>query len=857
MGTYMSYYYANSTNLMRCVTSAPTDSSVQLYSKVWVEADQTVYHTVTFIDGHTGNQIGDPVIVEDGQAATAPAAPNHENDHYFFTGWNMDFSEVTSDLTVTALYEYRRDGYYTVTFKDWNGRIIQVNGQDTQEVQQGHAAQAPANPSRDGYTFTGWDKDFGDVQSNLVVKATYSKTVSKSYTVTLRAVYGPKESVKKTHVNWYANNDTYDCMKSEEVTINANINIQTKDTYVEADEGKLVFGGYTFLGWARMPEYSKMAATDRDFTEDKSVAEDANLGYRITQYNDLDEDDLWLVYNGADAEHNKPYFTVRENNQLLNEGAAFSHIAANENNPYHGLYAVWKRDVFYVVHSSTGVMEAVGMPNESTQFYGTQITVDGETTTVTKVDGTYDLTKLVQPGYLYGGYYKVYGDVKAADVNSVAGSFTANTATATSTGSWTAAKKATVAYGPDTVAVCDLNVAIDGGFTEYDVSHLFTNGTDKPYKVTGKDENGNPIYERDEDDKVKMYPRVWTASDAETANGTRLSPVAGNVYYLKEVPESYLTSRMVWTVDLAVGEENALKPIKDIYYLSVTDDNNYQKDKTGFITGSGSAQQLNGTGVTPTVTPFTSMTSKFVLVQKGNPKYTGSNANVETPIDPTYFGTGMHGYVMLLAKRNATENDKQAFTMIPAWTTPDGVTVTNDPVYYTPCQSTTKKYNSNGTENGTYSIKAFTWARTYDGKETFFVDAAGGKKMDDNNTPWDTKDGAEIRIRFNDGSNWSDYVVMTKTDKDLNNHMYMAVVPAGTWQYVQICRFAPEGHENAGQRWTATAKIPIPNGSTKSPRACISQNCVYSFYPYNEDPDGNTVNKDFSFGVYPKTSNNN
>ena len=53
----------------------------------------------------------------------------------------------------------------------------------TQQVQYGGAATAPANPTRTGYTFTGWDKAFTNVTANLVVTAQYS---INTYTVTFK-----------------------------------------------------------------------------------------------------------------------------------------------------------------------------------------------------------------------------------------------------------------------------------------------------------------------------------------------------------------------------------------------------------------------------------------------------------------------------------------------------------------------------------------------------------------------------------------------------------------------------------------------------------------------------------------------
>ncbi|MBR6108681.1 MAG: InlB B-repeat-containing protein [Clostridia bacterium] len=60
-------------------------------------------YTVTFVDGLT-EEVITTVEVEHGAAATAPAAPEHEG--YTFIGWNPeDFSEVTENMTVTAMYE--------------------------------------------------------------------------------------------------------------------------------------------------------------------------------------------------------------------------------------------------------------------------------------------------------------------------------------------------------------------------------------------------------------------------------------------------------------------------------------------------------------------------------------------------------------------------------------------------------------------------------------------------------------------------------------------------------------------------------------------------------------------------------
>ena len=128
-------------------------------------------HTVTFKDWN-GSVLKTQSVFHGG-AATAPANPTRTG--YTFTGWDKAFTNVTANLVVTAQYSANT---YTVTFKDWNGTVLK-----TQQVQYGGAATAPANPTRVGYTFTGWDKAFTNVTADLVVTAQYS---ANTYTVTFK-----------------------------------------------------------------------------------------------------------------------------------------------------------------------------------------------------------------------------------------------------------------------------------------------------------------------------------------------------------------------------------------------------------------------------------------------------------------------------------------------------------------------------------------------------------------------------------------------------------------------------------------------------------------------------------------------
>lgn len=59
---------------------------------------------------------------------------------------------------------------YAVTFLDWDGSVL-----STQTVTPGASATAPVVPTREGYTFAGWSCNFDDVRSNLTVTALYTK----------------------------------------------------------------------------------------------------------------------------------------------------------------------------------------------------------------------------------------------------------------------------------------------------------------------------------------------------------------------------------------------------------------------------------------------------------------------------------------------------------------------------------------------------------------------------------------------------------------------------------------------------------------------------------------------------------
>ena len=67
----------------------------------------------------------------------------------------------------------------------------------------------------------------------------------------------------------------------------------------------------------------------------------------------------------------------------------------------------------------------------------------------------------------------------------------------------------------------------------------------------------------------------WSKTNAYTANGTAMKPVAGQTYYLKEVPEEYLQPYMHVVYD--ERSQNIANELKQMYLMTGVDDMNYQE----------------------------------------------------------------------------------------------------------------------------------------------------------------------------------------------------------------------------------------------------------------------------------------
>ena len=145
------------------------DSKVKNGDTVYVKWTINKY-TVTFMDGE--KVLETFTNVPHGDTVTAPEVP--KKDGKTFSKWDKDFKNITSDLTINAVYDVDT---FTVTFKDGE-KVL-----ETQTVEYEAAATAPDTARLsppEGMHFAKWDKDFSKVTEDIEVSAVYELNV---YTV--------------------------------------------------------------------------------------------------------------------------------------------------------------------------------------------------------------------------------------------------------------------------------------------------------------------------------------------------------------------------------------------------------------------------------------------------------------------------------------------------------------------------------------------------------------------------------------------------------------------------------------------------------------------------------------------------
>ena len=193
-------------------------------------------YTITF-DTAGGSEIA-PITQDYGTAITVPADPTREG--YTFKGWDKEIPETmpTENITVKAQWEINQ---YTIAFDTAGGSEIAPITQD-----YGTAITAPADPTREGYTFIGWDREIPATMpaENITLKAKW-KDIEKPTGEIIIGTNKWREFLNKLTFGLFFKD-------TQEVTINASDNsgtvfvsyLVTDRDLSEAELQSLVFSGY-------------------------------------------------------------------------------------------------------------------------------------------------------------------------------------------------------------------------------------------------------------------------------------------------------------------------------------------------------------------------------------------------------------------------------------------------------------------------------------------------------------------------------------------------------------------------------------------------------------------------------------
>ena len=216
-----------------------------------------------------------------GTVITAPEVP--EKEEYYFTGWSPEFAEGTTvpahDITYTAVWAPVQHSY-TITFDTDGGSEIEPIIQDA-----GTEVTPPANPTKTGYTFAGWDKELPVTMpsEDMTLKAQWTINqytvmfISDGKTITSQRLdYGtvittPPLSNKKgyTFTGWSPAFFKGTTVPAHDVTYNALWSVNQYTITFDTDGGSEIAPitqnyesavmapviptktGYTFAGWDR------------------------------------------------------------------------------------------------------------------------------------------------------------------------------------------------------------------------------------------------------------------------------------------------------------------------------------------------------------------------------------------------------------------------------------------------------------------------------------------------------------------------------------------------------------------------------------------------------------------------------
>ncbi len=691
---------------------------------------------------------------------------------------------------------------WNVSFVDQDGNALE--GYPDQAVPNGQLLETPAAYQNEDYYFLGWFNEDGTpfdfnqpITADTIVVAHLQYAWEVKYTVYLQAVYGMVNKDGTTHIYWYTNDGT-----DRGVGVGAGYRQETLGLRINAATDIPTPTSYTYTdenGTTQTGLY-RPGYTFLGWAREETVGA-GNMGVDKT---DLTEADLYIWWNNNCYWYNAGTAENPDWQQLTGGASSQGQVYADESRPYHDMYAVWAPAYYYVFHSSSGKLEQKNL--EFTAATETQASMIKAT----------DLTASVTPGYLYGGYYKTYGGVDMTAVNAKIKALEMGTTT------W-----------PDGV----YNTGASESFVAYTGASA-KNGTQKfwtradAYQITGS-----------------MSSTQIADVKAET-----MRPVAGSVYYLKEVPDTYLANKFYYVYDNfndlvdeegnLIDEEGNLIPeggnpvktklLQNLYFLSVIDDTNYTTIGYKVIDLVDEAEADDSMAETL----FEGITKRTAIAKSVN--FVQQNADVSDPENPTDLTTTVRptdftgiqgGYVEMLQLDNFISANN-AFTVRPTWETLDGVQVSSKTGLGITIPSDCK-YHETGEESfndGGRGRVLYTANRLYIDLEhaKFKYTNNNGASFTDENWAYNRNDNKTVAYFFNDsGNTW----VELQTSAD---YMKYVDVPDG-YNKMILVMFGKDETNYRWTKWENGKEVPAFWAQTANITIHTNKNCISSFYGYSSN----------------------
>ena len=271
--------------------------------------------------------------VEYGAAITPEPEPTKEG--YTFSGWSdIPATMPAKDVTVTGAFTKNEANTYTLTYKV-DGAVYK-----TYQLAEGTAISPEPEPTKEGYTFSGWS----DIPKTMPAKdvtviGTFTKNDVKTYTLTYKvdgvvyktyqvaegATITPEPAPTKEGYTFSGWNDLPSTMPAHDVTATGSFTINTyklkykidgvtyKEYYLEfgapiIPEPEPIKEGYTFSGWSDIPEtmpahkvtvegsFTKNEEPEQEITQDNVVYKIDGDHVTVTQADDASGD---LIIEGT------------------------------------------------------------------------------------------------------------------------------------------------------------------------------------------------------------------------------------------------------------------------------------------------------------------------------------------------------------------------------------------------------------------------------------------------------------------------------------------------------------------------------------------------------------------------------